>query len=223
MGLRVTWFRGHLQCARMATTPLTPTHVHPTATMDQAGSRVEFLLASGRGVGVDAAFTGAGALADADTTEAGRPFPGAEAFAVESVTGTPVAAHVLTVGVDVPTTEAGVASVEVDVPTAEADVALVEADVPTAEAGVASVEADMPTAEADAALVVADMPSAEAGMAVAEAVMVVGAGRFHHQLATLAADGICCRPLRFKECRRFGINGKSPDRTELILATRSSK
>jgi len=155
-------------------------------------------------------------LADADTTEAGRPFPGAEAFAVESVTGTPVAAHVLTVGVDVPTTEAGVASVEVDVPTAEADVALVEADValveadvPTAEAGVASVEADMPTAEADAALVEADMPTAEAGTAEAEAVMVVGAGRFHHQLATLAADGICCRPWRFRNAGGLASTGRA--------------
>ena len=57
----------------------------------------------------------------------------------------------------------------------EADVALVEADV------------DMPLVEAEA-----------------EAVpMVVGAGRLHHQLEALAADGTSCRPLRFRSCNQL--------------------
>jgi len=158
---------------------------------------------------VDAAFTGAGALADAATTEAGRAFPGAEAFAVESVTGTPVAAHVLTVGVDVPTAAAGVASAAADVLTVGVDVPTAAADVPTAAADAALVVADMPTAEADVAPVEADMPTAEAGMAEAEAGMVVDAGRFHHQLATLAADGICCRPWRFRNAGGLASTGRA--------------
>ncbi|MGA9055318.1 MAG: hypothetical protein WB763_02285 [Terriglobia bacterium] len=145
----------------MATTTIAPMHAHPTATMDQAGSWAESLLASGRGAVAIVASTGAVALAAGATTETGRPFPGAEDFAVGSVTVTPV----------------------------EADVASVEADVASAEADMPSVEADMPSVEAD-------MPSVGAE---AEAVpMVVGAGRLHHQLEALAADGICCRPLRFR-------------------------
>jgi hypothetical protein len=136
----------------MATTTITPMHAHPTATMDQAGSRAESLLASGRGAVAIVASTGDVALAAGATTETGRPFPGAEDFAVGSVTVTPV---------------------EADVASAEADIASAEADIASAEADIASVEAE------------------------AEAVpMVVGAGRPHPQLEALAADGICCRPLR---------------------------
>jgi hypothetical protein len=66
------------------------------------------------------------ALAAGATTETGRPFPGAEDFAVGSVTVTPV--------------EADVASVVADMPSVEAE----------AEVDVASVVADMPTVEAEA-------------------------------------------------------------------------
>src|ERR1019366_4672405 len=99
MAVRVTWIRGHLRRARMATTPLTPTDAHPTATMDLAGSRAESLLASGLG-----------AVADGASTEAGRPFPGAEDFAVGSVTVTPVEVDVASVVADMPSTEVDVAS-----------------------------------------------------------------------------------------------------------------
>ena len=182
-GIRATW--GHLRCAHMATTNITPMHAHLTGTMDQAGSRAESLLASGRGaVAIVAstgdvalaavaivASTGDVALAAGATTETGRPFPGAEHFAVGSVTVTPVEA-------DVPSVEADVASAEADVAPVEADVAPVEADMPPVEADVASVEADMPPVEAEA-----------------EAVpMVVGAGRLHPQFEALAADGICWGP-----------------------------
>jgi len=69
-------------------------------------------------------------------------------------------------------------------------------DMPSVEADVASAEADMPSVEVDMPSAEADMPSVEAE---AEAVpTVVGAGRLHHQLEALAADGICCRPLRFR-------------------------
>ena len=105
-------------------------------------------------------------MAGEATTEAGGPFPGAEDFAVGSVTVTPV--------------EADAASVVVDVRSVEADVVSAEADVASEEADVASVEADMPSVEAEA------VPT------------VVGAGRLHHQLQALAADSICCRPLRFR-------------------------
>ena len=67
------------------------------------------------------------ALAGGATMEAGGPFPGAEDFAVGSLTVTPV---------------------EADVASAEADVASVEADMPSVEADIASVEADMPSVEA---------------------------------------------------------------------------
>jgi hypothetical protein len=53
--------------------------------------------------------------------EAGGPFPGAEDFAVGSVTVTPVEADVASVAVDVP-------SVAVDMPSVEADMATVEAE-----------------------------------------------------------------------------------------------
>jgi hypothetical protein len=196
-GIRATW--GHLRCAHMATTNITPMHAHLTGTMDQAGSRAESLLASGRGaVAIVAstgdvalaavaivASTGDVALAAGATTETGRPFPGAEHFAVGSVTVTPVEA-------DVPSVEADVASAEADVASVEADVASAEADVAPVEADVAPVEADMPPVEADVASVEADMPPVEAE---AEAVpMVVGAGRLHPQFEALAADGICWGP-----------------------------
>jgi hypothetical protein len=96
------------------------------------------------------------ALADAATTEAGRPFPGAEDFAVGSVTVTPV--------------EVDVVSVVADMPSTEVDVALVVADMPSVEVDVALVVADMPSTAVDVASVVAE----------AEAVMVVVAGRFRH-------------------------------------------
>ena len=54
--------------------------------------------------------------------------------------------------------------------------------------------------EADVASVEVDMPSVEAEAEVVP--MVVGAGRLHHQLEALAADGICCRPLRFRAAER---------------------
>jgi chromosome segregation ATPase len=170
------------------------------------------------------ASTGDVALAAGATTETGGPFPGAEDFAVGSVTVTPVEADVASVEADVASVEADVASVEADVASVEADVASVEADVASVEADVASVEADVASAEADVASVEEDVALAEADVASveedvasaeadvapveedvasaeeeAEAVpMVVGAGRLHPQLEALAADGICCRPLRFR-------------------------
>ena len=96
----------------MATTPLTPTVAHPTATMDLADSQAESLLASGPGgAGVDAASMGDVALADGATTETGGLFPGAEDFAVGSVTVTPVAADVASVVADVLSMAVDVASV----------------------------------------------------------------------------------------------------------------
>jgi hypothetical protein len=72
----------------------------------------------------------------------------------------------------------------------------VEADMPSTEAEMPSVGADMPSVGPDMPSVEQDMSSVEAE---AEAVpMVVGAGRPHHQLEALAADSICCRPLRFR-------------------------
>ncbi len=158
MEVRSTWITGHLRRARMATTPLTLTPARPTVTMDLAGFRAESLLASGRGgAGVGTASMGDVALAGGATMEAGGPFPGAEDFAVGSVTVTPVAVDVPSVAVDVPSMAADVASVVADTPSEAADVASVAVDVP-------SVAVDMPTVEAEA-----------------EAVpMVVGAGRFHH-------------------------------------------
>ncbi|MGB9485648.1 MAG: hypothetical protein WCD04_06000 [Terriglobia bacterium] len=118
------------------------------------------------------------ALAGGATMEAGGPFPGAEDFAVGSVTVTPVDADVASVVADV-------ASVAVDVPSVEAGVASAAVDVPSVEAGVASVEADVATGAVDVASVAVDMPTVEADMATVEAEaeavpMVVGAGRFRH-------------------------------------------
>jgi hypothetical protein len=75
------------------------------------------------------AITGDAALAAGATTETGRPFPGAEDFAVGSVT---------------------VTSVEADAASVEADAASVEADAASVEVGVASVEVDTPSEEAEA-------------------------------------------------------------------------
>jgi hypothetical protein len=64
------------------------------------------------------------------------------------------------------------------------------------EGVVATAEADMPMVEEAVVSVVADMASVEGE---AEAVpMVGGAGRLNHQLEDLAADSVCCRPLRFR-------------------------
>ena len=104
--------------------------------MDLADSQAESLLASGPGgAGVDAASMGDVALADGATMEAGGLFPGAEDFAVGSVTVTPVAADVasvvadvLSMAVDVASVAVGVASVAVDVPSVAVDVASVAAE-----------------------------------------------------------------------------------------------
>jgi hypothetical protein len=104
--------------------------------MDQPGSLVESLLAPDRGSMAIGATT-----AGVATLDVGRPFPGPEDIAADSVTVTPGAA--LTVGA---------ASM--------------------AEAATSTVEAEA-------------VP------------MVVGAGKLHHQLAALAADDICRRPLPF--------------------------
>ncbi len=166
MGRRSMW--GHLRCALTATTPITRTPAHRTATMDQAGSQAGSLLAPGRGplAMVGGAFTAdvasmAGlALADAATLEGGRPTPVAEDTAVGLVTVTP----------DVPT-------VAVDVP---------------------SVGVDMPTVAVDTPSVAEGVPSVVAAAPLVAAVMVAGAVRFHDQLNVLAADSARCRPWRFQ-------------------------
>ena len=118
--LQSTW--GLLQCALMGTMPFTPMPAHLTASMGQAGFRAESLLASGPGgAGVGAASLGDLALGGGATMEAGGPFPGAEDFAVGSVTVTQVEADVASVVADVP-------SVAVDMPSVEADMAAVEAE-----------------------------------------------------------------------------------------------
>lgn len=171
MGVRSTMIPDHLRRARMVTTLITLTHARPTATMDPAGSPAESLLASGLGgVGVGATSLGALALAGGATMEAVAPLPGAEDIAEGSVTVTPAEADVPLMAVDVPSVAADVASVEADVPCVAADVASEALDMP-------SVVVDMATGEAEA-----------------EAVMAVGAGSFHRELETVAADGICCRP-----------------------------
>jgi hypothetical protein len=97
------------------------------------------------------------AMADGATTEAGGLFPGAEDFAVGSVTVTPVAADVASVVADVPSMAVDVASVAVDVASVAVGVASVAVGVASVAVGVASVEAE------------------------AEAVpMVVGGGRFRY-------------------------------------------
>src|ERR1019366_7816719 len=113
MAVRVTWIRGHLRRARMATTPLIPTDVHLTATMDLAGSRAESLLASDLGAGVDAASMVDEALAGGATMEADGPSLDPEDSEVGTVAVTPVGADVASVAVgvplgDVPTGEGGV-------------------------------------------------------------------------------------------------------------------
>jgi hypothetical protein len=175
--LRGTLRRDLLRHARTDTTPLTPTPVPPTATMDLAGFPVDCSSASGHGAGADAAITGAGvtpvaattvaeALPDVDTTEAARPTPGAEAFAVAPVMDMRAAlVHM-----------AGLVPTAVGTPTAEVLEASV-AVMPTVEAGAATVDAEMLTAVADIALVAVVMPSAAVG--TAEADMVVVTGRFH--------------------------------------------
>jgi len=107
-------------------------------------------LASGRGAVAIVAFTGDVALAAGATTEAGKPFPGAEDFGVGSVTVTPV----------------------------EADVASVVADVASVVADVPSVVVDAPSVAVDAPSVAVDMPSVEAEAEAVP--MVVGAGRFRY-------------------------------------------
>ena len=91
-GVEVEWVRatwGHLRCARMATTTITLTPAHPTATMDQAGSRAESLLAPGRG---SMAFMAVRASTrDVATTDACRPFPGTRNFGVGSIVVTSAA------------------------------------------------------------------------------------------------------------------------------------
>ena len=140
--------------------------------MDLADSQAESLLASGPGgAGVDAASMGDVALADGATTETGGLFPGAEDFAVGSVTVTPVAADVASVVADVPSMAVDVASVAVGVASVAVDVASVAVDVPSVAVGVASVAVDVPSVAVDVASVAAE----------AEAVpMVVGGGRFRY-------------------------------------------
>jgi hypothetical protein len=97
--------------------------------------------------------------------EARGPFPGAEDFAVGSVTVTPVEPDAPSVAVDVLSMGADAASLEPDAPSVAVDVA-------------SAVVVDVPTVVVDAASVAVDMPSVEAEE---EAVpMVVGAGRFRH-------------------------------------------
>src|SRR5208337_1239177 len=110
-GTPATWIRGHLQRARMATTPITLTHARPTVTMDLAGSRAESLLASGPGPGVGATSSGDLALVGEATTEADGPFPGAEDIAVGSVTVITVGADAASAVADVPLMAVDVASV----------------------------------------------------------------------------------------------------------------
>jgi hypothetical protein len=142
--------------------------------MGQVGSQAEYSLAPDRGVGAVAVSTVDGALAAGAITGAAKPFPGAEDFAVGLVTAIPaadaplMAVHALSPGADAASVAADVASVEVHVASAAVDMLPVAVDIPL-------VEAD--TGEAEA--------------------VMVGAGRFHHKLETLAAGGICCRPLRF--------------------------
>jgi hypothetical protein len=154
--------------------------------MDQAGFQAGSLLASGHGalamVGgastADVASMAGLDWADAVTMEVGRPIPGAADSAVGPVTVIP----------DVP-------SAVVDVPTVEAVMPSVAAAVHS-EAGVGpSVVAADPSGEVVTPSIAADAPSVVAVMAgEAEAAMVVGAGRFHHHLESLAADSTRCRP-----------------------------
>ena len=74
---------GQLRCARTATTTITPTLAHPTATMDQVGSRAESLLAPGPGS--MAIMPVRASTRDVATTDASRPYPHARHFGVESI------------------------------------------------------------------------------------------------------------------------------------------
>ncbi|MGO8732746.1 MAG: hypothetical protein ACLQVM_08125 [Terriglobia bacterium] len=202
----------------MATTTITPMHAHPTATMDQAGSRAESLLAPGRGAvagGAMATMAVGDSMGDAATTDAGRPIPGAEDFAVGTAMGMPAAT--LTVEAD----------------RASRVVAEAEAD-SMEEVATSAVEAEadsMAEAETSAVEVVAG------SMAEAETT-VVGAGRLHHKLEAQAAGGICCQPLRFRSCgaaascgprrarRGRKGNGKrflSPGRGDICTKRRTAK
>ena len=74
-----------------------------------------------------------------------------------------------------------------------------------AEAAVTKAGADKPSVGPDAASVGVDTASVEVAVASeeadtgeAEAVMAVGAGSFRHEVETLAAEGICSRPLCFR-------------------------
>jgi hypothetical protein len=109
---------------------------------------------------------------------AGGPFPGAEDFAVGSVTVTPAEADVASVVAGVPSMAVDVASAVAGVPSVVADAASVAVDVP-------SVVVDVPSVAVDVASEAVDMPLVEADMATVEAEaeaapMVVGAGRFRH-------------------------------------------
>src|SRR5271157_3746384 len=132
--LQPTW--GHLRRALTATTTIIPMPAYPMATMDQAGSRTESLLASGRGAEAIVASTGAVA------------FPAAEDSAGESVVVTPVEVDVGSAEAVVPMVDVG--SVGATVASAEAAVPMVEVAVGSAGATVASVEAVMVEAEVEA-------------------------------------------------------------------------
>ena len=116
-------------------------------------------------------------MADGATTEAGRAFPGAEDLAEGTVTEA----------------GAGKPSVGSDAVSEEAAAALVGPVGASEEAAGTSVEVAIASVEAVAASVGVDTGEAEA-----EVVMAVGADSVHDELETLAADGKCCRPQRFR-------------------------
>jgi len=63
--------------------------------------------------------------------------------------------------------------------------------------GAEDIAADSVTVTPAAALTVEAASMAETAFRAEAVPLVVGAGRLHHQLAALAADGVCRRPLRF--------------------------
>jgi len=166
------WIQGHLRRALMDTTRIIPTCVHPTVTMDQVGSRTESLSALGRGAGVGTISIGDVAMAGGATMEEAGDIPGAEDFAAALGTVTPVEADVPSMAVDAASMEAYMLT---------ADEVSVEGDGATAVLVMPSVEAGAEVAAAseavDVASVEADMHAAVADTE-AEAVMVVGTGRF---------------------------------------------
>src|SRR5271157_396838 len=164
---------GHLRRALMATTLFTRTPAHPTGTMDQAGSQAGSLLAPGRG-----ALAVVGAASPADVALA-------DAATMEAGRPFPGAGDSAVGSVTV--TPDGLSAAVV--PSVGADMASAAADAPSAGVDVPSVAADMPPEAVDLG-------------AEAEGVMVVGAGRFHHQLEVLAADSTRCRPLCFRSRRQ---------------------